>query len=94
MNLTDIHEHKGISAKQLSSTINSNVIAIQILKDELLKEHVTKIPAVLICVRGSAEYEDEQGVKFILTSGDFKEIEPGIKHWVSGIQDAQLLLIK
>ncbi|MCB0538695.1 MAG: hypothetical protein KDE33_14355 [Bacteroidetes bacterium] len=95
MNLKDIHlDNKGVSAKSISETLKSNVTAIEILKDGMLKEHITKIPAVLICVIGEVEYEDEKGDKINLKSGHFKEIEPMVKHWVKGIQDSQLVLIK
>ena len=52
MNLIDVHDNKGVSAKPISQSIASKVIAIQILTNELLKEHITKIPAVLFCVLG------------------------------------------
>lgn len=94
MKLTEIHEHKGISAKPLSASIASKVIAIQILAGEVLKEHVTNILAVLVCVLGEVEYEDENGHKTDLKSGDFIEIKPMVKHWLNGKIDAQLLLMK
>lgn len=94
MNLSDIHEKNGVSAKPVSPSLSSKVIAIQILSETLLKEHITKIPAVLICVLGLVEYEDERGRKVELYAGDFIEIEPMVKHWVKGIQDSQLILVK
>ncbi len=94
MKLIDIHDKKGVSAKPISQNLTSKVIAIQILANELLKEHITNIPAVLICVLGEVDYKDEKGTKINLKSGDYFEIEPMVKHWVKGIQDSQLLLIK
>jgi len=95
MNLKDIHnEDKGVSTKSISKNLTSKVIAIQILNGELLKEHFTKIPAILICVQGEVEYEDEKGNKTQLKPGALHEIEPMVKHWVKGIQDSQLILIK
>ena len=67
---------------------------LQILKDGLLREHVTQTEAILICVSGEVLYEDENKTTQILFSGDFVRIEPMVKHWVKGIQDSQLLLIK
>lgn len=94
MNLSDLHETQGVSAKTLSQSISSKVMAIQILADKLLKDHITNLPAILICVVGEVDYEDEKGNKINLKPGDFKEIEPMVKHWVKGIQDSQLVLIK
>jgi len=94
MNLVDLHEKKGVSAQPISKLVDSKVIAIQILSDELLKEHLTKTPALLLCVKGEVEYQDEQGRSVRLKSADFMDIEPNVKHWVKGIQDSQLLLVK
>ena len=38
--------------------------------------------------------KNEKGVSENLSSGDMVNIEPNEKHWVEGIQDTQLLLIK
>ena len=94
MRLSDLHEKKDVSAKPLAESLSAKVTAIQILAGKLLKEHITTIPAVLICVIGEVVYEDEKGNSINLKPGDFKEIEPMVKHWVKGIRDAQLVLIK
>ena len=65
-----------------------------ILKNNKLEEHVTNVPALLVCVSGNAIYEDEKGIKAVLFSGDFVKIEPNVKHWVNGIESTNLLLIK
>lgn len=94
MNLKNIHNSKAVETKLLFSNHEGKVISLQILKGEQLKEHITNVPAFLICVIGNAIYEDETGNKIILFSGDYVLIEPNIKHWVNGIEDTNLLLIK
>ncbi len=94
MHLKELHGNQGVSAKPLSSAIKSTVISIQILQDQLLKEHTTPTPAILVCVEGCVEYGDENGEKTVLRTGETQSIEPHVKHWVTGIEDAQLLLIK
>lgn len=84
----------GSSARPLSPYLSSKTIALQILEDELLSEHQTAIPAVLLCVLGEAEYHDEHDKIIRLKPGDFTEIRPKVKHWVKEINDAQLILIK
>ena len=37
------------------------VISMQIAKGEQLKEHISKIPVLLVCVSGKAKFGDEQG---------------------------------
>ncbi|MBR9921998.1 MAG: hypothetical protein GYB31_14250 [Bacteroidetes bacterium] len=95
MNLKEVHtDAKEVSAKAIFKTSSGSVTAIQIMENGLLKEHITKTPALLSCVVGEVIYEDEKGKKINLKSGDFHEIEPMVKHWVKGVSNSQLLLIK
>jgi quercetin dioxygenase-like cupin family protein len=95
MNLKELHKDSiGVQTNMLFPAADGKVIALQILKGSQLKEHITKVPALLICVKGNAVYEDERGIKANLFSGDFVKIEPNVKHWVDGIEDSNLLLIK
>lgn len=95
MNIISIHaEEKLVSAKNIFSTIEGNVTALQIKETGLLKEHITTVPALLVCISGNAVFENEKGIKEYLSSGDMVNIEPNVKHWVQGIENSQLLLIK
>lgn len=64
------------------------------MQGEKLKEHITKTPALLICMEGEVIFENENGIKETLMSGDYVNIEPMVKHWVEGINESQLILIK
>ena len=68
--------------------------SLQINKDGILTEHITKTDAILICVTGEVVYEDEKNNLKTLKAGDFYKIEPQVKHWVKGIENSQLILIK
>ena len=95
MNIKDLHTKlKPVSAIPHFKAAEGNVTAIQILNNQLLKEHTTKIPALLVCVTGEVVFENESGIKEILLPGDYVNIEPMIQHSVKGIADSQLLLIK
>jgi mannose-6-phosphate isomerase-like protein (cupin superfamily) len=95
MNLKDLHNDTlGVQTNIMFPSIDGKVISLQILKDSQLKEHITNVPALLICVTGNAIYEDEKGNKATLYSGDFVKIESNVKHWVNGIENSNLLLIK
>ncbi len=95
MNIKDLHtEDTAVSAKPLFKGEHGNATALRILQGELLKEHVTQIPALLICMAGEATFENENGIKETLQPGDYIAIEPMIKHWVKGVKDSHLILIK
>lgn len=95
MNLKELHiESTGVQTNMMFPATDGKVISLQIAKGSQLKEHITKVPALLICVAGNAVYEDEKGVTVTLLSGDFVKIEPNVKHWVDGIENSNLLLIK
>ena len=95
MNITQLHtEVKPVSAISLFKSDLGNAASLKILKGETLKEHITKIPALLICISGEAIFENEKGIKETLMSGDYVNIEPMVKHWVEGTIESQLMLIK
>jgi len=95
MNISEFHDDKkDVSAKQIFKTTEGNVTALQILENAILKEHITKVPALLVCVAGKVIFENENGLHQALAQGDSLHIEPMVKHWVKGVHDSQLLLIK
>ena len=95
MNIKDLHtDTKSVSTASLFKTVESTVTSIQILAGEQLKEHITKVPALLICLAGDAVFENEKGIKLTLTTGEYLNIEPHIKHWINAKSVSNLLLIK
>lgn len=95
MNIKELHtQEKPVSATSLFKSELGNATAIKILKGEKLKEHITKTPALLLCLEGEVIFENENGKKERLISGDYVNIEPMVKHWVEGSSESQLILIK
>lgn len=95
MNLTTFHNsEKPLSAKQLFDASEGKVVAIHLKKDGELKEHITKVPALLLCVKGEIIYEDEQKEKVVLRSGDYFMIETDVKHWLVANEDSEAILTK
>jgi quercetin dioxygenase-like cupin family protein len=93
MNLKELHTTiKPVSVSPIFKRDLGNAISLHILKGEQLKEHITKTPAVLICVFGEVVYGTENGIKETLKPGDYILIEPMIKHWVDGVEDKILCL--
>lgn len=94
MNLKDLHtENKAVQTNALFEP-TEKVISMQIAKGEQLKEHVTKIPALLVCISGNATLSDENEQKINLQSGDYVKIEPNVKHWIDVFEESNFLLIK
>lgn len=94
MNLNDlIASQKEVAAAAFFKSDKASATAIRIKKEKLLKEHITKTPAVLICITGDALFENERGLSIQLKPGDFLEIEPHLKHWVKGIEDSLMVLV-
>jgi len=95
MNIKELHtQDKPVSAISLFKSELGNATAIKILQGEKLKEHITKTPALLICMEGHVIFENENGIKETLIPGDYVHIEPMVKHWVEGTIESQLILIK
>ena len=95
MNLTQLFtDDKPVQATKLFATTDGTVSALRILAGSQLKEHITKVPALLVCVNGEAIFNNEKGDVIPLLPGDYVNIEPMVKHWVDGIRDSQFLLVK
>lgn len=95
MNIKELHtDQKAVSAVSLFKGENSMANAIQIQKNETLKEHITKIPALLLCVEGEVVFENEKSEKQTLKKGDYVHIEPNVKHWLVANETCQLVLFK
>ena len=55
MNLKELHsDNKGVQTNMLFPVTDGKVISLQILKDSKLEEHITNVPALLVCVSGNA----------------------------------------
>ncbi len=95
MNLTNLHSSdKPVQTQVLFEPTENKVIALQIAKNEQLKEHVTKVPALLVCINRDATFRNENGEKIHLKSGDFIKIPVDVKHWVDAHELSNFLLIK
>lgn len=95
MNIKDKHNiEKPVSTFSLFKGGEGTATAMQILNGQQLKEHLTKVPALLLCITGSVIFENEKGANVPLLPGDYINIEPMVKHWVNAIDDSQLLLLK
>lgn len=94
MNIEELHNiDKEVSAVPFFKG-EGTTIAIHLQKDGELKKHITKTPAMLLCVSGEIVYEDENSKKVELEPGEYVKIEPNVLHWLVAKQDSNLILIK
>jgi quercetin dioxygenase-like cupin family protein len=95
MNIKDLHtEEKEASTSKLFNGEMGSAITIQLQQYGVFKEHITKTPALLLCVSGTVTYNDENDKRIELKQGDFLNITPMIKHWLKASFDSQLILLK
>lgn len=95
MNLQDLHTaDKAVQTHLLFEPTDQKVIAMQIAKGEQLKEHITKVPALLVCVSGNAVFSNENDVTINLKSGVYIKIEVNVKHKIDALEQSNFLLIK
>ena len=95
MNIEELHDTvKEVSAKPIFKGEIGTSIAIQLQRHGTLKEHITKTPALLICISGFVTYEDENNTEIKLEPGDFFEIKPNVKLWLYASVKSQLILMK
>lgn len=95
MNIKELHQQdKIVSAANLFKGENGTATVIRLKKESVLKEHITKIPALLLCISGKIEYNDEKEQKIELSTGDYVNIEPEVKHWLYALEESQLILLK
>jgi len=87
-------QDKEVSAISLFKGELGTSTPIQILKDGKLKEHIAKTPALLLCIVGKVNYEDETGQLIELSNGDYVDIMSNVKHWLTASELSHLVLLK
>lgn len=95
MLLKSLHtKDQPVQTQLLFEPMESKVISMQIAKGETLKEHISKTPALLICVSGNAVFTDEKDKEINLSTGIYVMIEKNVKHKVKAMEESNFLLIK
>jgi len=95
MNIQELQiSDKPVSFIPLFNGDEGVIRALQIEENQELKEHMTRVPALLICIAGKAVFLDETGIEETLLPGDYVRIPPLVKHEVKAILTTNLLLMK
>ncbi|MBX2912710.1 MAG: hypothetical protein M9954_14620 [Cyclobacteriaceae bacterium] len=94
MNLKELHTTDSPLQTTKIFTPTEGVNAINMGSGTQLKEHQSKVAALLVCVTGEIVYEKEGGAKEKLLPGDFVKIMPEARHGLMAETDSTALLIK
>ncbi|MEZ4722373.1 MAG: hypothetical protein R2813_10920 [Flavobacteriales bacterium] len=94
MNLQDRHTDSAISTYQFFKGEIGLSVALQIKAGERLKEHTSNTEAVLLCISGLAQFDNQMGLVQELRSGDFVVIEALVAHRVIALETSQFILFK
>ncbi len=70
-----------------------NIIAIGLKKGRVLKKHVTKIPATLIVLKGTINFEIN-GENHVLQPLETFDIPVDVEHEVTGVEECIFTVIK
>ena len=68
-------------------------ISLQIDAKKVLKKHITKVPAVLVCISGKATYKEENKT-LKLKKGSYVMIPANVIHEVIAKKKSNFILIK
>jgi len=94
MNLKNLHtEDKAVQTQLLLKAEEGKVMSLQIAEGKELKEHVSNVPAILICVSGKSVYKELSG-ETNLEAGDYVMIKKDVKHEVLALTDSNFILVK
>lgn len=95
MNIKELlTEDKVIQTKLLFNNSDQKVIALRIKEKEILKEHLSKVPALLICISGELIYQQKGDDEILLRNGDYVFIPQEALHELRAKTTSDLLLIK
>lgn len=91
---TILGNDKAVQTSLLFNNVDQKVIVLKVLANEILAEHISKVPALLVCVSGEGIYKEKGGPSILMKDGDYVLIPQDILHEVSAIKTSEFLLIK
>lgn len=78
---------------QIHNNDKTNVIAIGLKKDQVLKKHVTPFPALLVVLKGAITFEMEGTATELPVYSTFG-IPANVPHEVTGVEESIFLVMK
>ncbi len=90
-----LSEKAGPVFRPLFKAQNGRLTAIRLLKGEVIKEHKSPVPAMLLVLEGTVVYEQVgEGISHQLGALAYTDIPPDTIHQVIAETDAYCLLIQ
>lgn len=80
------------ATRMVRRTDKMNIIAVGLLRDQLLQKHKTLLPTMLTVIEGSIEFHIN-GEKFELTRFDTLEIPVNVEHEVLGLDHENIFIL-
>ena len=88
-------EQAGPVFRPLFKAQNGRLTAIRLRKGEVIKEHKSPVPAMLIVLEGVVLYKQlVDGVEHRLSESEYTEIPPDTIHQVTAEMDAYCILVQ
>ena len=84
---------KPLATKKILAGGEGTAILIRLLENAILPTHITKVPAKLICLEGSATYSEVEGRTIDLEPHASVEIPVNHEHAVKADQNGALLIL-
>lgn len=78
---------------QIKNTDKTQILAIGLRQNQVLKKHITSIPALLVVLEGKVLFEIE-GSTTEIPSMSTIDIPANVLHEVTGLQESLFLVIK
>ena len=97
MKLSDllVSDKAGPVFRPLFKAQNGRLTAIHLLKGEVIKEHKSPVPAMLLVLEGVVVYKQlVDGLEHQLSATEYTEIPPDMIHQVTAEADAYCILIQ
>jgi len=90
-----LSEKAGPVFRPLFKAQNGRLTAIRLLKGEVIKEHKSPVPAMLLVLEGTVVYKQlVDGLEHALSAKEYTEIPPDVIHQVTAETDAYCILIQ
>ena len=90
-----VSDKAGPVFRPLFKAQNGRLTAIHLLKGEVIKEHKSPVPAMLLVVKGVVVYKQlVDGVEHRLDASEYTEIPPDTTHQVTAESDAYCILVQ
>ena len=88
-----IQTKKEVNAAHIFDYVSGHQTLLKLDAGAHVKPHTSKVPAVLLCLEGEVEYQEEDR-NDTLKATNYIEIKPDVLHWLDSSTGCLCLLLK